>query len=747
MWGRTLVVVPLLIVAGCVQSDSLICADGRECPNNTVCDDVHALCVTHDQATACAPHVDGDVCTAGSNFTGICDRSYCVPGCGDGVVSGDEQCDDGNFRSHDGCSSACLTESAGWEQWQSPWTGQYGGGAAFDTAAARLVLFGGIGGGGFTGDTWLRDGTTNAWTLGAAGPSPRVFMAMAYDSTRNVTVLFGGRDTTGALIGDTWEYGNGVWTQRSPATSPPARTQAAMAFDASSGHMILFGGFTAPDGNPSNDTWEYDGTTWTQLSETAPPSPRFSASMGYDSTRGRIVLFGGAGSSFFNDTFELVAGQWTPMTPASSPVPRFGAALAFSAARGELVLFGGSTSSSYASDTWEYDATGWKRVVITNAPPGRDFHVLAEDPVANTLVLTGGIGWSADGTNEVFSDVWEYSNNAASCFLVGAPCWVPRPPPFSPNQRATPMAYDGHGLATLFSGDGSLDIYGDAAADTWTFDGTSWRVHTASGPPARRNHALTHDSTSDRVVMFGGKCGAIGPGVDCADTWAWNGSAWTAIMGVGPAARHDATMADDQADGIAVLFGGTSDAAGVLADTWELGPSGWLQNMATPHPPQQPAQSVFEASGRRVILYTATGETWTYVGHAWTQLQPAHTPGARASPMIAYDRARGHVVLFGGGVSGAFDSGLWELGKDAAGNDDWMPVTISGDPPPVRIGGGLAYVDPLHTLVLFGGTGGPSFVSDTWLFRYRSSTPDEVCNNGIDDDGDKQVDSADPDCE
>jgi cysteine-rich repeat protein len=703
------------------------------------------LCVSQEQTAACGTHVDGDVCVAGG-FTGICDHGYCVPGCGDGVISGEEQCDDGNFRSHDGCSSACVTETAGWQQWRSPWGGSFGGGAAFDTTMRRLVLFGGIGKSGFVGDTWLRDGITNTWNEGGTGPSPRAFAAMAYDSTRNVTVLFGGVDASGALIGDTWEYSTGTWAKRSPATSPPARTQAAMAFDASTGHMVLFGG-TTPDGAANNDTWEYDGTTWTQLAQTTPPSVRFSSSIAYDSARGRIVLFGGAspGVGVFNDTFELVSGQWVATAPATSPAPRFGATLAFSTSRGKLVLFGGTTTS-YASDTWEYDASGWTRVAITNAPPARNFHVLAQDPVANTLVLAGGIGWSSDGATDVFADVWEYSSDPVTCVFVGAPCWVPRVPPFSPSQRATSLAYDGHGLTTLFSGDGSLDIYGDAVADTWTFDGTSWRFLDAPGPQPRRNHSLARDSGLDRVVIFGGECGTV-TGLDCNDTWAWDGTTWTAITGPGPAARHGAPMADDPDDGIAVLFGGRSNASGVLADTWELGASGWTPNMATPHPPQQDAQMGYEASGHRLVLYTATAETWTYANHAWKQLQPAHTPGMRSGPLMSYDRARGHVVLFGGGIAGAFDTGLWELGKDGSGDDDWMPVVVSGDPPPVRVGGGLAYDDLLHTLVLFGGTGGASFVSDTWLFRYRSSTPDEICGNGIDDDGDKQVDAADPDCQ
>src|SRR4051794_28817822 len=32
------------------------------------------------------------------------------PTCGDGVVEGDEECDDGNTRVHDGCDASCHVE-------------------------------------------------------------------------------------------------------------------------------------------------------------------------------------------------------------------------------------------------------------------------------------------------------------------------------------------------------------------------------------------------------------------------------------------------------------------------------------------------------------------------------------------------------------------------------------------------------------------------------------------------------------
>jgi len=65
------------------------------------------------------------------------------------------------------------------------------------------------------------------------------------------------------------------WVQLSPTTSPPARSYLAMTYDAASGKVIVFGGF---DGNGYlNDTWTFDGVTWTLIATDTPPPARAAA--------------------------------------------------------------------------------------------------------------------------------------------------------------------------------------------------------------------------------------------------------------------------------------------------------------------------------------------------------------------------------------------------------------------------------------------------------------------------------------
>src|SRR5437588_13043860 len=64
-------------------------------------------------------------------------------------------------------------------------------------------------------------------------PPARQGMGMAYDAAREQVVLFGwGLDCcSGNFFNDTWVWDGTTWTQRFPATSPPARTNIILAYD------------------------------------------------------------------------------------------------------------------------------------------------------------------------------------------------------------------------------------------------------------------------------------------------------------------------------------------------------------------------------------------------------------------------------------------------------------------------------------------------------------------------------------
>jgi hypothetical protein len=125
------------------------------------------------------------------------------------------------------------------------------------------------------------------WEDRTPGPLPRSSSAMAYDSVRGVTVLFGGWPR----FADTWEWDGEAWALRA-TTGPAGRYGHHMVYDSARGVVVLFGGRTA-EGSYCNDTWEWDGTTWSPRATTG-PEPRSFGGMAYNSARSVTVLFGGA---------------------------------------------------------------------------------------------------------------------------------------------------------------------------------------------------------------------------------------------------------------------------------------------------------------------------------------------------------------------------------------------------------------------------------------------------------------------
>src|SRR5262249_58326600 len=121
----------------------------------------------------------------------------------------------------------------------------------------------------------------------------------------------------GGAVGAPWTGDGPTWTKQPPATRPPAQSNAAMAYDAATGTVVLFGGH--------GGTWTWNGTTRTKQHPAASPPARSFASMAYDAATGTVVLCGGRGDSSFgavNDTWTWDGTTWTKQAPAGSPAAR-----------------------------------------------------------------------------------------------------------------------------------------------------------------------------------------------------------------------------------------------------------------------------------------------------------------------------------------------------------------------------------------------------------------------------------------
>src|ERR1700722_19420994 len=116
---------------------------------------------------------------------------------------------------------------------------------------------------------------------------------MTLDSTRNVVLLYGGRSGSGGGLSQTREWKGSNWTQMTTSTAPSARLGVRMAFDTARQVTVLFGGSTCSQTcntvTEYGDTWEWNGTAWAQQNPATSPTPRDSFGFAYDSLRSVTV--------------------------------------------------------------------------------------------------------------------------------------------------------------------------------------------------------------------------------------------------------------------------------------------------------------------------------------------------------------------------------------------------------------------------------------------------------------------------
>jgi hypothetical protein len=272
--------------------------------------------------------------------------------------------------------------------------------------------------------------------------------AQAYDPVRQQVVLFGGRTST-ATSNDTWVWSGGDWTRAFAPTAPPVRSGHRMVWDAARGEVVLFGGVIAGLGTVYNDTWVWNGETWTQKTPATSPAPRSGFAMAYDAARQQVVLFGGAvGSQGTQETWLWDGNNWTLADPAAKPPGSGGSAMTYDAAREEIVLF------SDSNQTWTWNGVNWTQRSSSSLPSIRSNPAMAYDPVRQVVLQNGGSGRR---------ETWSWNGSG----------WTQLAPADSPlgTQFHAMVWDDARQRVVLFGGQHGPE---QSSADTWLWDGSTW---------------------------------------------------------------------------------------------------------------------------------------------------------------------------------------------------------------------------------------------------------------------------------
>ena len=254
----------------------------------------------------------------------------------------------------------------------------------------------------FPSATW-----TNRTPGGTPFSSPQRFNTpVVYDPARRRTMFYGG-EVVANRLNDTWQWDGTQWTQYT-ATNVGNRGRHTMTFDRARGVVVMAGGYDV-GGNLNPSTSTFNGA-WQNAGAFIPGGSLFMGSA-YDSVRQRVVAYGGVNAAGPRaGLWQWNGAAWSPATEGTmTPGPRAWVAIAFDEARGQLVFFGGADSEGGGNpfgDTWLWDGANWTKQTPSRGPDARYGHAMTYDAQRERVVLVGGYGAGAPAAR---NDVWEWN--------------------------------------------------------------------------------------------------------------------------------------------------------------------------------------------------------------------------------------------------------------------------------------------------------------------------------------------------
>ena len=266
------------------------------------------------------------------------------------------------------------------------------------------------------------------------------------------------------------------------------------------------------------------------------------------------------------------------------------------------------------------------------------------------------------------------------------------------------MTYDaGRRQVVAFGGETPTGLSGDLLA----WDGSRWSCASTSGPRPRSDAVLAYDPARDVLVLYGGRAGRE----SLRDTWELTKGVWVRRDTLGPTLEaHGVAAYDASAGGILMfaglgddtptrrtwlwdgvrwttraeeptgqfpnaMFGGTRMRSARLMTTRRLGPGrhnpvlydwhhGWSSLVTTGDLPVFSPQAPSALMANGILLYAGfeadrSVSTWTLDGTVWRK-HTGESPSRRKGARMAFDVARGVVVMLGGDDGERLLGDTWE---------------------------------------------------------------------------------------
>ncbi len=412
------------------------------------------------------------------------------------------------------------------------------------------------------------------------GPAPTWPCALAADPALDSLLLM---DT--AVTGTaSWTWRNGGWQPL--ATNRPAGLRGLYAADPQRRRLVLVG---ERGTSHHGATWEWDGTAWRTWP--LPSALRTnggvvfaSDALGYDESRGQMVLFDMAGRL----TSLWDGSGWTVQSPTNVPqADDFH--LVFDRSRGQLLMLGGQLQGRQ----WRWTGADWQ--VVQEAAPAplqsaMDWVRLRTVRVTETGTWEGdGMGWQRVGAAPPLVMGSGFAHDGQGCVLFGGlSSWLQFPLPVNAETRrwdgstwtllsaaVAPPARYGHGLATDLNGGGVLlhggfDARQQELRDTWRWNTGQWvQLTTPVAPPGGSTRMVAMLSGTGDIMAAKG----VGQSIEL---WRWNG-AWQPeappVPGMSPTSGFH--MGYDPTTGAPVVLGRDATTGAGASAAWLPG-RGWF---------------------------------------------------------------------------------------------------------------------------------------------------------------------------
>ncbi|MHC5040176.1 MAG: Kelch repeat-containing protein, partial [Planctomycetota bacterium] len=255
-------------------------------------------------------------------------------------------------------------------------------------------------------------------------------------------------------------------------------------------------------------------TTWTPLPSIGGPAQMIYASGVYDVLNQRLLVFAGTNSpnisggatqlTFALNTAAIGAESWSPLSPGGVlPPVRYGHTAVVDTTGQQMIIFGGydnvSPNPNTQNDTHALSLSGggngtWAQIVpVSGSGPARAHAAAVYDSIGNRMIVFGG-----------FDNAGTANNGTHILNLGSSPTWTTQATTNTPSPRAGHIAaYDTTSNKMLIFGGWNGTTYYN---DTHLLDLSTWQwtpLAPATPPSVRAEMAFGDDGSNRRLFIFG----------------------------------------------------------------------------------------------------------------------------------------------------------------------------------------------------------------------------------------------------